>query len=313
MNVALVGGEGAGAQALRLLLRLGHPIVALAAAEDPPELPGLARAAQGAQLRTLSAAQLARGELTDTFAGAQIDVGLNVHSLAKLPAEVLRTARIGWFNLHPGLLPGFGGVMSASWALVEGATEHGATLHWMDAGLDTGAIAFQTRFPIGETDTGGTLSLRALRDGLTLIERLLATAAAGEAVPRQSQDRAALRRFGWRPPHAGQVPFDQPAARIARLVRACDYLPLRSPWPAPRVRAGDQELGLARVTVTQEPCTEPPGTVGAVSDDGVRVATIDCWLAVERVVVAGGSDHPPRYEPAAQWLRSGMRLEAPAA
>lgn len=65
-------------------------------------------------------------------------------------------------------------------------TSHAVTLHWMDVGIDTGAIAYSAEFEIGETDTGLSVSARvATVDEWVLVHRvrLGGEVAAGEALP----------------------------------------------------------------------------------------------------------------------------------
>jgi Formyl transferase len=68
---------------------------------------------------------------------------------------VLEVSGRGFLNLHPAYLPFDRGWHTASWAILEGAA--GATLHFMDKGLDTGDIILQKQLPVAEDDTADTL------------------------------------------------------------------------------------------------------------------------------------------------------------
>jgi methionyl-tRNA formyltransferase len=57
-----------------------------------------------------------------------------------VPASVLRTPRIGTLNCHYGLLPRYRGMNVAEWAIYQDDPV-GVTIHWVDPGIDTGAIA----------------------------------------------------------------------------------------------------------------------------------------------------------------------------
>lgn len=70
-------------------------------------------------------------------------------------------------NIHPALLPKFGGpgmhghhVHEA--VLAAGEAESGATVHWVDEGVDSGAIILQRRVPVLPGDTAQTLAARVL-------------------------------------------------------------------------------------------------------------------------------------------------------
>ena len=67
-------------------------------------------------------------------------------------------------NIHPALLPSFPGLDSQKQALEYGAKYSGCTVHFVDAGMDTGPIIMQAVVKIKEDDTEESLSKRILRE-----------------------------------------------------------------------------------------------------------------------------------------------------
>ncbi|TDM20866.1 phosphoribosylglycinamide formyltransferase [Macrococcoides canis] len=63
-------------------------------------------------------------------------------------------------NIHPSILPSFPGVNAVGQALDYGCRVSGATVHYVDSGMDTGKIIDQMSCPIYEEDTEETLQLR---------------------------------------------------------------------------------------------------------------------------------------------------------
>ena len=63
-------------------------------------------------------------------------------------------------NIHPALLPSFPGLDAQKQALEYGAKISGCTVHFVDAGTDTGPIILQAAVPVLEDDTVETLSQR---------------------------------------------------------------------------------------------------------------------------------------------------------
>jgi len=67
-------------------------------------------------------------------------------------------------NIHPALLPAFPGLHAQRQALEYGAKFAGCTVHFVDAGTDTGPIIMQAAVPILEEDTEETLSARIQKE-----------------------------------------------------------------------------------------------------------------------------------------------------
>ena len=65
-------------------------------------------------------------------------------------------------NVHPSLLPAFPGLAAQRQALEHGVRVAGATVHFVDEGVDTGPIILQARVPVHPDDTEETLSARIL-------------------------------------------------------------------------------------------------------------------------------------------------------
>ena len=65
-------------------------------------------------------------------------------------------------NIHPSLLPDFKGLHPQRQALRAGRTEAGCSVHFVDAGVDTGQVILQRRVPVLSGDTEETLGARIL-------------------------------------------------------------------------------------------------------------------------------------------------------
>ncbi len=65
-------------------------------------------------------------------------------------------------NIHPALLPSFTGLHAQAQAVEHGVKVSGCTVHFVDAGLDSGPIIGQRAVPVEDNDTEETLSARIL-------------------------------------------------------------------------------------------------------------------------------------------------------
>jgi phosphoribosylglycinamide formyltransferase 1 len=105
--------------------------------------------------------------------------------MRKLGPVTLAAYRNRVLNIHPALLPAFGGkgfygerVHSA--VLAAGARESGPTVHLVDAQYDQGPIVAQKRVPVLEGDTAETLAARVLEQEHVLYAETLQRIATGE-------------------------------------------------------------------------------------------------------------------------------------
>ena len=67
-------------------------------------------------------------------------------------------------NIHPALLPAFSGLDSQKQALEYGAKYSGCTVHFVDAGMDTGPVIIQATVKVKENDTVESLSKKILKE-----------------------------------------------------------------------------------------------------------------------------------------------------
>jgi len=116
----------------------------------------------------------------------QPDIGLSVLLGYILAPEFLSLLPQGVVNLHPGLLPFNRGAHPNVWSIVE-RTPAGVTLHWADAGVDTGDIIAQVPTDAAAEDTGETLYRKLERTALELLQQTWPVIEAGHA-PRRRQE-----------------------------------------------------------------------------------------------------------------------------
>ena len=103
---------------------------------------------EGPQLKTPDALEWIRTR--------QPDVGVSALFGYLVPRAALDLMPQGCFNIHPALLPFNRGAFPNGWSIVEG-TPAGATIHYMDDGIDTGDIVAQREVAVTPIDTGESL------------------------------------------------------------------------------------------------------------------------------------------------------------
>ena len=108
-----------------------------------------------------------------------------------LVQDALAIPRCGTFNVHPGLLPWIRG-MSVVERAIERGIPIGITAHYVDPGIDTGAIIHRELIPVQCYDTLGSLRRKAYERCAQVMVDLVADAARGrhaEATPQRGRFR----------------------------------------------------------------------------------------------------------------------------
>lgn len=105
----------------------------------------------------LSKGELEEEEFSDVLLALEIDFVVLAGFLKKIPADILENYNQKIINIHPALLPKFGGKgmygMNVHKAVVEAKeTESGMTIHYVNGAYDEGNIIEQHKVDITEND-----------------------------------------------------------------------------------------------------------------------------------------------------------------
>ncbi len=155
----LVSGEGTNLQAL---LDAGLPVAAVAS--NVPGARALARAeAAGASTAVFPLGGYGSREardraMADWLAERGVRLVVCAGYMQLLTPGFLE--RFPAINVHPSLLPAFPGLRAVEEALAAGVAETGATVHFLDEGIDTGPVIAQEKVRVLPGDTAETLHAR---------------------------------------------------------------------------------------------------------------------------------------------------------
>ena len=111
-----------------------------------------------------------------------------------LPEEVLEIPEAGCINVHPGYLPHARGFNPNVWSIVEGLPA-GATMHYMDPGVDTGEIIARRRVETTFADTGRSLYRRIERASVELFRESWPDVEAGEVETTEQTEAEATYHY----------------------------------------------------------------------------------------------------------------------
>ena len=173
-RVALLGSQQIAVDVLRYLTSLDDVEVTLVVSSESEhdELLGCESLLALAKRLNIRASTPPRGaDVLGDLAEVKPDILLSVYYRKLLPPEVLRVPPLGCVNIHPGMLPDYRGPTPTAWAILNGDTTFGLTIHYMDANIDTGDILLQEVHGIDPNETGYELHVRTMRIGAELLKQ----------------------------------------------------------------------------------------------------------------------------------------------
>ncbi len=190
MHVAVaVSGRGSNLEALLRVLGPNAPVRVVLVLSNRADAPALELAAARRIPRIVLQAPSDAAEWLDSLERFAVELVVLAGYVKLVPSDVIARYRGRIINIHPALLPTFGGkgmygrrVHEA--VLASGARESGATVHLVDEAYDRGAILAQARVPVLPGDDPDRLAARVLEvEHRLLPAAVLAAAAAGRPVP----------------------------------------------------------------------------------------------------------------------------------
>jgi len=273
-----------GVACLRVLLRHGIDVKRVVTHVDQPGeniwFESVAGLAAEAGIPASTPDDPNRPEFIAELAALKPDFLFSFYYRQMLSPDLLAIAPRGAFNMHGSLLPKYRGRVPINWAIINGETETGATLHEMVAKPDAGRIVDQEKVAINQDDTAFDVFARVTGAAAAVLDRSLPQLIDGTASLR-AQDLAAGSYYGGRKPEDGVINWHDSARSIHNLVRA-----VAPPYPGATTRIGGETVKVTRTRLAPEhfqhhnPAKLNVGsdTVIAMCGDGRMLRIIECEI-----------------------------------
>jgi methionyl-tRNA formyltransferase/RimJ/RimL family protein N-acetyltransferase len=229
-----------------------------------------------------------------------------------LREEILAIPRLGGINIHGALLPQYRGCNPTQWAILNGESLTGVTMHEMSAGLDEGRIIDQRAVPMFFEDTWQSAYARISRATDDLIATNLDAMLSGNWQAR-SQDDAEAKYYRRRSPDDGLFDWSQPVIAIYNKIRA-----LLPPLPpAFYLDASGTRVPMLEQLTPWQLAALKYGRVGGGSMLAKRVrlralrredsALLYEWINQRELVIFNAPYHPVSEVDHESWLESMMK------
>jgi phosphoribosylglycinamide formyltransferase 1 len=193
----LISGAGTNLQALLDQVHSpGGPIEIVGVASSRPDAPGLERAERAG----VETAVFEMGEersdrdraLGDWLESHQVDLVVLAGFMELLGSDFIGRFAGRIVNVHPSLLPAFPGLRAIERAVEQGVKVTGVTVHFVDEGVDSGAIVLQEPLELSYPARIAEIEERVHRVEHRLLPRAVRLIAAGRVRPDPANPRAVL-------------------------------------------------------------------------------------------------------------------------
>jgi len=243
-----------GARCLALLIARGIEIpIVFTHADDPGERRWFASVGELARAQGLRVATPADPNAAEWLAAGRAaapDFLFSFYYRHLLGRPWLELAARGALNMHGSLLPAYRGRAPVHWAILNGETETGASLHYMVEKPDAGRLVDQQAVPIGEDDTALEVSLRVAAAAEAVLARSLPRLIAGRA-PGVALDLARGSYYGRRRPEDGRIDWRRGAKAAHDLARA-----VAPPFPGAFCEAAGHRLEFRATRLDARPARD---------------------------------------------------------
>ena len=290
MRIMFMGTPDISRGALAALIEGGHDIVAVVTGEDKPRGRGnvmtptpTKKLAQDHGIPVYTPKSLRTEEFAAILSEVSPEMIVVVAYGKILPKNVIDFPPTGCLNVHVSLLPKYRGAAPMQRAIMEGESETGVTIMYMDEGLDTGDIISVLKFPIGDEDNFEDIHDRSAELGAKLLSKTVTEIFEGRAT-RTPQDSSLAT-------YAKKIEKSDAKIDFAKSAREID-LTIRGTTPIPGAFAylGGKMLKICKAIPTDK--TNNAAIAGEVLSIDGGVITVACGvgaLLISSVIPEGKS------------------------
>ena len=227
---------------------------------------------------------------------SDLNVSLSFNQILK--RDIIDLAPMGFINCHAGALPNYRGRNILNWAIINGETQFGVTIHYVDEGIDTGDIIVQDFIPIRPEDDYSHVLENAFEQCALSLEKAISKISKGQAERRQQKDIHPVGFYcGGRMSGDEWIDWNWSSERIHNFIRG-----IAPPAPGARTRLGIKDIAIIKSGLIQSApdYIGTPGDVVGRTGQGSIVKTGDSTIVIKTVAdccgLALSNERPARFK-----------------
>ena len=182
-----------------------------------------------------------------------------------LPQRVLDIPKFGCINMHASILPSLRGAGPVQWSILNHCDETGVTAMYLSSGMDEGDIIEIRKTPIEPMETTSELMARLSHIAADLACDTARAIEAGTAT-RTPQDSAKATYAPMLSKAMSPIDWDESARFVIDHVRGL------IPWPVATSEIDGKTFKIFRVEKTGKKTDKAPGTLLALTKQGLEIA-----------------------------------------
>lgn len=227
MKIIFAGNGERGARCLEAILneRKDEIVSVVTHPGSPTTAQELENLAEEYGIPTLSPEKINRRKSVEELSSYHPDLMILAGYNQILKKQVIEIPSIGCINLHGGRLPDYRGASVINWAMINGESEIGLSIIYVDTGIDTGDIIAETSFPLNYEDTIKEVQERVIELFPPLLLKTLDQIRDGTE-QRKVQNQKEGKYWHKRKPEDGEIDWNKSALDVYNFVRA-----LTHPYP----------------------------------------------------------------------------------
>ncbi|GAC92099.1 methionyl-tRNA formyltransferase [Anoxybacillus flavithermus NBRC 109594] len=273
MNIVFMGTPDFAVPILEQLIKDGYNVVGVVTQPDKPKgrkqqltPPPVKVTAESYGIPVFQPTKIREKEQYEQVIALQPDLIVTAAFGQILPKPLLEAPTYGCINVHASLLPELRGGAPIHYAILQGKEKTGITIMYMVEKLDAGDILTQVEVPIDERDTVGTLHDKLSQAGARLLSETLPKLLRGDITPIKQNDEQATFAYNIQPEQE-RIDWTKTGEDIYNHIRGMN------PWPVAYTTYGGERWKIWWGEKVPAPSQANPGTIVAVEQDGIIVAT----------------------------------------